>query len=308
MKSAKDTVAEERVPVVNPLLQLDQPRFFVQMGWDVLTVDTDAIPNRRLLRGEITPARSFQAKENIANIIPGELIPGSQETDPAGVQVLYGKYWRRAKYEADRLVANEAASEFKTGLVEIASLRNVPQIYDQFDITQLIFRDTWPNLPDRNSDVLLFLQEQLADLPNREIPGLVRPIVEQVYREMIGAVGIVDRIQNERLQLTHNRMKLSPLEPGAKHAYDAVDREMLTRTGLPEIYSTDVSIARTLELMQSQRGAVQSASTGSDLSDALALISKVMAEQAETQRLLTELLSKNQASGSIPPLEAARRK
>jgi hypothetical protein len=44
-------------------------------------------------------------------------------------------------------------------------------------------------------------------------------------------------------------MKLAPTDEGFKREYDLVDREMLLRTGVPEIHSTDISIANTLKVV-----------------------------------------------------------
>lgn len=300
MKSARDTIAGEQQPVNNPLMALDQPRFFIQMGWNVLHVDTDAIPNRRLLRGEITPLRSYRAKDNVMSIIPGELIAGTEERDPTGTHIVYGQYWRHALHEAERLVNLETATEFKSGLIELKSLREAAQLYDQFDLTQLIFNNTWPVLPDRNSDVLELLHSQQANLDSRELPGHIKPVLRSTYAEIMDAVIAVDRIQNERLQLTHSKMKLSPLEPGAKHAYDLVDREMLLRTGLPEIYSTDVSIARTLELMRTREAEKPESPGMSELTRALTLLTENAMRQNEVQqRILETLATSSSATGTL---------
>lgn len=291
MKSARETIAGESSTASNPLQQLDQTRFFVQMGWEILTVDTHAVPNQRLLRGEITPLRSYQAKDNIAAIIPGELIPGSEESDPAGKGVLYGKYWRHALHEADRLISIEQGSEYKTGLVEIKTLREIPQLYDQFDLTAFVYDNTWPNLPARHSELLEFLHLQQKNLNERDVPGAIRPVLKQVYDEMISAVIIADQIQVQRVQLTHNRMKLSPTDPGAKTAYDPLDREMLLRTGLPEIHTTDVSVAKTLELM-SQRS---QPAVPTELTQAILALAEQTARQNEA---MMQILAANSTSAS----------
>src|SRR4030095_894609 len=99
VKTAREAVLDEGGRVQGHQIQLDAPRFFVQMGWDVLQVDTNAITNRYLLRGDITPCRSWQCKTNIHEIIDGEKIAGSEEADNGG-KVVWAKYWRRAYYEA----------------------------------------------------------------------------------------------------------------------------------------------------------------------------------------------------------------
>lgn len=289
METAREAISGETIAVLNPLQQLDQTRFFVQMGWKVLSIDSSAVPNRRLLRGEITPLRSYQAKENIQAIITGDLIPGSEERDPTGINVLYGKYWRHALHEADRLTSIERGTEYKTGLVEVTTLRDIPQLYDQYDVTQLIYGSAWPNLPERNSDLLELLHTRHQELEGADIPGAIRPILSKVYDELIQAVIAVDRIQIERLQLTNGKMKLSPLDPGAKHAYDPVDREMLIRTGMPEIYSTDMSVARTLELMR-ERSEQPESPAMAELARAITMLAEQSIKQATAQREILDAL------------------
>lgn len=305
MKSARETISGEQTAVLNPLQQLDQTRFFVQMGWNVLTVDTHAIPNQRLLRGEITPLRSYQAKDNIMAIVAGDLIPGSEETDPTGRGILYGKYWRHALHEAERLISIEQGSEYKTGLVEIKSLRDIPQLYDQIDLTALIYDNTWPNLPEKNSDLLEFLREQRETLEGRDIPRAVQPILLNVYTELMDAVIVADQIQSQRVQQTHNRMKLSPMEPGAKSAYDAIDREMLIRTGLPEIHTTDISVAKTLELMRER---AQPNDGLNELAKAIAALAEQTARQNEAQQVILQTLAITNTPAAAGSVADSRKK
>lgn len=283
MKTAKQTLIEKSTPVVSELIQLDETRFFIQTGWNVLQVDTHAFPNSRLLRGEITPLRSWQHKEGIEYIIPGALIPGSEEADSRDGRVRYGRYWRHAQQEAERILALETASEYKSGLTEIVCLRPIPQLYDQVDLSQLIWNRPLSELPASNKDLLALLAANQQSMSNNSIAPALIPIFNALFNEIAEIITKTDQIQVQRLQLTHNQLKMNPNDPGAKRAYDEVDREMLVRTGLPEMYSTETSIARTLDLMQQR----DSLAAPTDLTQAIASL-------AETQQAILQFLT-NQA-------------
>lgn len=307
MESAREAIAGQSTASISSLQTLDQTRFFVQMGWDVLSVDTFAVPHARFLRGEITPLRSYQAKENIQAIIVGEMIPGSEEIGPGSTSVTYGRYWRHARHEAERLLNNENAAEYKTGLVEIQALREIPQLYDQFDLTKFLYDGVWPDLPPRNSDLLELLQVKRETLDSRDVPGPLRPILSNIYGELIAAVVAVDQIQTQRLQQTHNRMKMSALEPGAKQAYDSVDREMLIRTGIPEIHSTDVSVARTLELMR-ERSQVPAITGMEELTQVIKLLADQALRQEQAQQEILSKIATIPAASPSPTVDLSKRK
>lgn len=276
MQSARQTLKVESNNIIDESLRLDDPRFFVQMGWDVLHTDTAAVPNRYFLRGEVTPLRSWMARENIYNIREGELIPGTEERDPSGTQVVYGKYWRRAKFEAERLIDNENNATYKTGLVEVQALRDVPHVYMQVDLNAVLYPDGLDKLPVTNKELVAHLTARIPAIEaDNLIPMHFKPTVLAVVRELITAAENADTIQRSRLQYVHSCMKLTPGEEGFKREYDFVDREMLKRTGVPEVHSTDVNIANTLAAVTAR---ASSDNTGAGLAE-LAHVLKDMVQQ-----------------------------
>ena len=292
MQTARETLRGENTQVLDESLRVDDPRFFVQMGWSVLHTDTSAVPNRYFLRGEITPVRSYMAVENIYNIREGDLIPGTEQKDPTGVAVVYGKYWRRAKYEAERLADNEANATYKTGLVELRALRQAPQVYAQVNLNDLIFPDGLRNLPEGNQALIAYLRQRWLDLGNQDmenVPQAFKPVIFETIKEIIDAAELADSIQRARIQFTHSCMKLAPNDEGFKREYDSVDREMLLRTGMPEIHSTEMNIANTLKAVTENRG-----SEGAGLADAV----KALIEQ---NQLMMQVLMAKQAESSAPP-------
>lgn len=286
MQSARQTLKAESGNILDESLRLDDPRFFVQMGWDVLHTDTAAVPNRYFLRGEITPLRSWQAREHIMNIRVGELIPGTEEKDPSGTQVIYGKYWRRAKYEAERLVDNENNATYKTGLVEIKALKDSANVYMQLDLNAIFFPEGLDALPPTNQAMIAHLESRKPVIEaDPHIPIQHKPIVLAVLGELIEAAKNTDTIQRSRLQFVHSCMKLTPGEEGFKREYDVVDREMLKRTQVPEVHSTDVNIAQTLAAV------TQAANKPTDTGlGELANVLKSMLEQ--NQQLIAALAAK----------------
>lgn len=287
-KTARQTLRQDNARIVDPSLRLNDPRFFVQVGWDVLHVDTNGIPNRYLLRGEITPCRSWQAKEHVWNIRAGELIPGTEEKDPTGTQVVYGKYWRAAHFEAERLIENESSATYKTGLVEIQALREAPQVYELVDFNALFYPEGLDKLPETNKELQAHLEARLRSIQvSGEMQPHVKHVVVAALKEVIQAVASTDSIQRSRLQFTHSCMKLTPGEEGFKREYDIVDREMLKRTGVPEIHSTDASVARTLDIMAQKSG-------NDGLADALKEL------VAQNQKLMEAILAQKQQAATVP--------
>ena len=298
MQTARETLRNEQTPILDESLRLDDPRFFVQFGWAVQNTDSSAVPNRYFLRGEITPVRSYMALENVYNIREGELIPGTEQKDPTGVAIVYGKYWRRAKHEAERLIENENSATYKNGLVEIRSLRENPQVYAQIDLNQLFFPDGILQIPEQNQSLIAFLRQRYIDLQDEmtSIPQQYRPVVLDVLRELISAAELADSIQRARLQFTHSCMKLAPNDEGFKREYDVVDREMLLRTGVPEIHSTEVNIANTLKVVSEKAGG-----EAAGLADAV----KALVEQ---NRLMMEVLAQRRAEPPASPPANTRKK
>lgn len=298
MQTARETLRNEQTPILDESLRLDDPRFFVQFGWAVLNTDSSAVPNRYFLRGEITPVRSYMALENVYNIREGELIPGTEQKDPTGVAIVYGKYWRRAKHEAERLIENENSATYKNGLVEIRSLRENPQVYAQIDLNQLFFPDGILQIPEQNQSLIAYLRQRYIDLQDEmtSIPQQYRPVVLDVLRELISAAELADSIQRARLQFTHSCMKLAPNDEGFKREYDVVDREMLLRTGVPEIHSTEVNIANTLKVVSEKAGG-----EAAGLAEAV----KALVEQ---NRLMMEVLAQRRAEPPASPPANTRKK
>jgi hypothetical protein len=298
MQTARETLRNEQTPILDESLRLDDPRFFVQFGWAVLNTDSSAVPNRYFLRGEITPVRSYMALENVYNIREGDLIPGTEQKDPTGVAIVYGKYWRRAKHEAERLIENENSATYKNGLIEIRSLRENPQVYAQIDLNQLFFPDGILQIPEQNQSLIAYLRQRYIDLQDEmtSIPQQYRPVVLDVLKELISAAELADSIQRARLQFTHSCMKLAPNDEGFKREYDVVDREMLLRTGVPEIHSTEVNIANTLKVVSEKAGG-----EAAGLADAV----KALVEQ---NRLMMEVLAQRRAEPPASPPANTRKK
>lgn len=298
MQTARQALRNEQTPMMDESLRLDDPRFFVQMAWGVLNTDTSAVPNRYFLRGEITPIRSYMALENIYNIREGDLIPGTEQKDPTGVAIVYAKYWRRAKYEAERLVENENNATYKSGMFEIKAFRETPQVYSQVDLNALIYPDGLQNLPETNQGLISYLRQRWIDLQSEmtNVPQQFRPVILDAVQELIQATELAESIQRSRLQYTHSCMKLAPTDEGFKREYDLVDREMLLRTGVPEIHSTDISIANTLKVVSEKAGG-----EASGLAEAV----KALVEQ---NRLMMELLAAKTAVPPVSPPASTRKK
>lgn len=285
LRSARESVFADRSNVVRDELRLDEPRFFVQMGWGVLQVDTSAVPNRYFLRGEITPVSSHARKANIMDIREGEVIPGSEEIDPSSGRVVWGKYWCRAHYEAERLLEIEGNSTHKNGLVEIQALRGNANVYQKYDLNEIFYPNGLNSLPQSHEEMRKYLVARIGDLttnPPEDIPDYILSIILNIGAELLGAVTLAAQIQHSRLQFTHSSMKLKPGEEGFKREYDAVDREMIVRTGMPEIHSAEISTAMALDKLtnRSQEG-------GDDLRSLV----EILAQQAANQQKMLELLA-----------------
>lgn len=292
VKTAREVVAKSGAGVQGQQVQLDAPRFFVQIGWDALQVDTNAVPNRYFLRGEITPVRSYQCRTNINEIREGEKIAGSEEADESG-RIVWAKYWRHAYYEAERLVDNENNASHKSGLVEIKSLAGMPNLYDEVDFNALFFPG-FPALPEKNEDLLAALRQQVATLetsPANNIPAHLRTIVLSVGKELIAAVVTAQAVQHGRLQYTHSCMKLKPGDEGYKREYDAVDREMLLRTDVPEIHAAEVQTAQTLKVLSEK--AVPQADANAGL---LAIVEEMRAAREQQSEIIKMLMADRESA------------
>lgn len=275
LKTARETLFNgEQVGEIRQDVDLNAHRYFVQMGWTSLGVDSYAIPNSYLLRGEITPCRTYRCKANLLEIREGELIPGSEERDKDN-KLVWGSYYRYAHHEAERLLLNEARAERKAGLFEVTAL-NGPlgnEVYRKVDLNALYF-PSWPRLPDKNIDVIDILRARLAELKSftpPDMPAHYLPVIFEVGEQLIEAAEHADFIQRNLLTFTHSCLKLTPKDEAYKRAYDGVDYEMLKRTGLPEVHAAEIQTAQALEKLSER-------DTGSDLKELVGAL-KTQAEQ-----------------------------
>jgi len=240
-------------------LDVRAPRFFVQMGFGEVRVDTDSIQyrgedglmvHRILPRGRIVPCVTFAQKTNIFEIREGEMIPNSEETDREG-RTQYGKYWRPAWYEAERLLTIEAGTSRKSGLTEITALYGLASaVYGKNgSINSIFYPNGLDSLPERNADLMAYLEERVAELKKKKPAGvedLHYATVLAVGDQLLNAAYKANGILRTRLEFTHMCMRLPPSEDLFKHEYDQVDEEMLVRTGIPRIHDTNVMTAEAL--------------------------------------------------------------
>ena len=248
IKTARDFLNTGAPAMAREEIDIHAPRFFVQMGWDVLNVDTTGIPNRYLLRGEITPCMTTRKKANIAEIPEGMLIQGSEESDRDG-RVTYGYYQLPAYFESQRLMENESAAELRNGLVEIKSVN--PNFYRQHDLNQIFYPQGLDRLPERNAEMIAHLEDRIqeieANAAGRDMQTITTLVA--IARELIRAAIEVDRIQVARLTYVHTCMRLQPKEENYKRNYDAVDEQMLLRTGQPRLHDSERKTADALSLL-----------------------------------------------------------
>lgn len=284
LKSARESLFVEQSGVLQEDVNLNAPRFFVQFGWNQLKVDTQGIPNMRLLRGEVTPCRTFRQKANIVEIREPDLIPGSEEQDKDG-RTVYGYHRRYAWYEAERLVELEARAERQTGLYEVTALRGElgAEIYRKVDFNTLFF-PTWPVLPEKNADVIASLEARLAELKGSEltdVPPHYLPIIFKVGEQLIEAAKRADAVQRHLLTYTHSCMKLTPKDEAFKRQYDDVDYEMLARTGIPQIHAAEIQTAQALEKLTER-----TTSESGGMADLVTLMQRQIEQQAKMIELL----------------------
>jgi len=247
---------EDQVGAIREDVNLNAHRYFVQMGWAMLGVDTHAIPNGYLLRGEITPCRTYRQKANLVEIREGELIPGSQERDKDNREV-WGSYYRYAYHEAERLVELETRAERQTGLFEVTALNSTlgTEVYRKVKLEELFFPD-WPRLPEKTADLVAVLEGRIAQLKAStppDMPPHYLPVIFAVGDQLLEAARRADFVQKHLLNYTHTCLKLTPKDEGFKRAYDGPDYEMLKRTGLPEVHAAEVQTAQALEKLSERR-------------------------------------------------------
>ena len=247
---------EEQIGTLREDVNLNAPRYFVQMGWAVHGVDSYGIPNAYLLRGEITPCRTYAQKANLLEIREGELIPGSQERDKDGREV-WGSYYRYAHHEAERLAELEKRAERQAGLFEVTALNTElgNQVYRKVNLNELFFPE-WPRLPEKTEDVIKVLQSRIAELKAStpsDMPAHYLPVIFEVGDQLIEAARQADHVQRHLLAYTHTCLKMTPKDEGFKRGYDSVDYEMLKRTGLPEVHAAEIQTAQALEKLSERR-------------------------------------------------------
>jgi hypothetical protein len=243
-------VGDAKSNVIAEIVNKNAPRYFIQMGWDALGVDTHAIHNFQLLRGEITPCRTVEQRANYYDVPENLRITGRDTAGHDG-KIAWASYYRHAYDEAERLIIEADKQERKSGLVEVKALYSElgNEVYARVNFNTLFF-PSWPNLPDKHADVLVELQTRLAALKSttpKDIHPSYLDIVFRVGDELIEATKLADRLQRDELVYTHQCMKLRPSEERYKPRYDSRDYEMLLRTGLPKVDAAEVQTATALE-------------------------------------------------------------
>lgn len=281
-RSAREAVNSGRVLSGSP--DFHRPHFFVQMGWDVLGVDTAAIPNGYLLRGEITPCQSIRVKDRLPHIPEGALIAGSEERDGEN-RVTYGCYWKYAFFEAERLVALEASKENKDGLIEIKALHENPRLYESVDFNALFYPQGLDRLPETNLAMAAHLRKRVGEIranPPKDMHPYDVQTILQVGEQLAQAAEHSNRIQSARLAYTHKCLEAPLNDTGGFHklSYDSVDEEMLRRTGTPRMTEEKIRSAQAQEAMVE---AVKNSNSSGD-GAALLQIVNVMQQQMEEMR------------------------
>lgn len=287
LRSAREVSLQTDDPT-NGAIQVDAPRFFVQFGWNVLRVDTRAVPNMYLLRGEITPCKSYAQLAPVVEIREGELIPGSEGGDPSGrdTRAVYGKYWRRAHFEAERLIDIEQSSAHKQGIFEIKSLAGLNSIvYEKADLNQIFYAPfTLANLPKTNAEIIAHLKQRVAEIKEQGVEGVpahYQDVLVAIGKELIAAAEYNHRVQEQRIEFTHTCMKLPPSDPSGlwKREYDLVDEEMLARTATPRVHSAEVNTAKALDKL-----------TDRNDGEGMKQLAEALMQQAAQQKQLIDML------------------
>ncbi len=295
VRTARDFLNVGTAAMAREEIDIHAPRFFVQMGWNVLNVDTAGIPNRYLLRGEITPCVTTRKKANISEIPEGMLIQGSEEGDRDG-RIVYGYYQLPAWFEAQRLMENEAEAELRNGLIEIKSVN--PHFYRQHDLNEIFYPEGLDMLPERNLDLIALLEDRIREIEankdGRDAQTI--SILVGIGRELIRGTVEADRIQIARLTYVHTCMRLQPKEENYKRDYDAVDEEMLVRTGQPRLHDAERKTADALSLL-AEGNARNNSDEVSTLklmvesqTSQMEMIRQQMAQQAEMAKMQFDLM------------------
>ena len=296
-RSARETLLAEQgglAGFLQPDVNLNAPRYFVQLGFSMASLATHAIPTARLWRGEIAPCRTIAVVDNIHAIPETARIPGSERAGADG-KIATASYRSYAYHEAERILSDEASTSKKSTIFEIESLRSDlgDRVYRELDVTKLFFPD-WPNMPERNEDVAKFLADRLEVItasPPRDIPPEVQSQVMEILRgvgaELIQIAGRTQEIQREEIVYTHHCMRMEPKEERYKPRYDSRDYEILKRTGLPQVDEAELQTAQSLNILAKQ-------ATGSG-GDNAALLKLVESQQEANALLRMQLEQQGQA-------------
>lgn len=264
--SAAYQVAEDQGYTGGLGVDVRASRFFVQMGFGEVRVDTEAVRFRNddgnmvyrtLPRGRIVECATYPHRTNINEIREGQKIEGSEENDREG-RLTYGRYWREAYFEAERLIDVENGSKWKSGLVEVKALGGLASVvYGRGTINSLFYPDGFASLPEKNVDLLRHLEGRVSELKRQKPPNVADlhySIILQVGDELVAAARHADSVQRSRLEFTHTCMRVNPSDDLFKFGYDWVDEEMLLRTGVPRIHQDSVMTAEALKTLAEGKG------------------------------------------------------
>lgn len=285
-RSARETVRGEAGNSVQSAPNLDAPRFFVQMGFAKLDVDTAAVPNGYLLRGEITPCRSYRQKASVYEIPEGQRIPGMDEADRGSNdrRIVWGYYWKHAQFEADRLIENETQAVRKMGLYAIKSLSGYrTALYDQYDFNAIFYPDGLENLPATNEGLEAHLTARVGEIEAMNLPAELKPVLAELGAELIAAVKHAQKIQSDRIDFSHRCMQLSPDDKSGyyKKEYDEIDEEMLARTGKARVGEALETQAKALHLLAEDKATPKN--------DPFAALARAQEEQNQILRQQLEM-------------------
>lgn len=255
-RSAREMMVagEQQAGFADPGINFNAPRYFAQLGWASLHVDTPAVTRGVIWRGDIAVCRNARVREHHACIPETQKIPGSNEEGHDG-KLAWAYYLKFAWHEAERLLKAEDEADRKNGLIEITALYSDlgNRIYKMIDLTRLFF-PTWPKLPDLNMDLLAELSkrvEWIEDNPPSELPdnqvNLVLPVLIDAGNELIAGIEKIDRLQRQELTRTHMSLKLKRGDDNWKERYDDRDHEILKRTGLPQLDQHEITQATALQ-------------------------------------------------------------
>ena len=215
-----------------------------------------------------------------------------------------------AHYEAERLIELEANAADKQGVFEITTLRDAPMLYTKYDLNAIFYPDGLFALPEKNADMVAHLEIRLAEIQRMTVED--KDALLSIGRELLAAAQYNARIQEERLEWTHTRMKMEPSDPTGnfKRRYDGVDEEMLVRTGRPRIHQALDATANALEMLAAKDARSTNADGMNALVEQLRIQNEQQAEQLRRQNQIVEMLlaerqtAKPEATKSEPKKKA----